>query len=306
MKKLFGKYTGIVIENSGYQRDGSFIPGTVLVKVDGITPKRFTERYKGVPSSNVGGTLDKELALSYTVPAYIMTPIIGESSMGKYNAASNKSDISDVTTDPTNFGSSKIPLKPPSAQFSIMSTRDKNCGGPAEHATTINNPDGNSYFPDHRYKAGKGVFAIPEINSRVIVEFINGSQSFPVIVGKLNTSDEIEGYYDAGGTKPDYPFFFQNNSTPGNNSEETGSNIASEESLVDEFQAISNEEISITRRLAGGNLTEAQKSQLLARGEVLGNRINNIVDSASDSQLNRIASISAETQNTVADILLGK
>jgi hypothetical protein len=217
MKKLLGKYTGIVIENSGYQRDGSFIPGTVLVKVDGITPRRYTERYKGIPSLNVGGTLDKEMALSYAVPAYIMAPIIGESSMGKYNASSNKSDISDVTTDASGFGGSKISLKPPSAQFDIMNKhcRDKNSDGPAKHATTINNPDGNSYFPDHRYKAGKGVFAIPEINSRVIVEFINGSQSFPVIVGKLNTSDEIEGYYDAGGTKPDYPFFFQNNSKPG-------------------------------------------------------------------------------------------
>jgi hypothetical protein len=248
MKKLLGKYTGIVIENSGYQRDGSFIPGTVLVKVDGITPRRYTERYKGIPSLNVGGTLDKEMALSYAVPAYIMAPIIGESSMGKYNASSNKSDISDVTTDASGFGGSKISLKPPSAQFDIMNKhcRDKNSDGPAKHATTINNPDGNSYFPDHRYKAGKGVFAIPEINSRVIVEFINGSQSFPVIVGKLNTSDEIEGYYDAGGTKPDYPFFFQNNSKPGTGPSSSstsagGSNVSDDNELPEQYRITDSE-----------------------------------------------------------------
>lgn len=300
MKKLLGKYTGIVVENSGYQRDGSYIPGTVLVKVDGITPRRFTERYKGIPSYNVGGTLDKEMVLSYAVPAYIMSPIIGESSMGKYQAASNKSDISDVTTDATGFGSSKIPLKPPCAQFDIMNKhcRDKMSDGPAKHSTTINNPDGNSYFPDHRYKAGKGIFAIPEINSRVIVEFINGSQSFPVIVGKLNTSDEIEGYYNADGTKPDYPFIFQNDSTAGNNSEET-------DSLVDEFRDISDKQIDITRNLAESNLTETQRSQLLVRGKALGSRGNDLVDRANDSQLNRISGISAETQYKVADILLG-
>lgn len=251
MKKLLGKYTGIVIENSGYQRDGSFIPGTVLVKVDGITPRRYTERYKGIPSLNVGGTLDKEMALSYAVPAYIMTPIIGESSMGKYNASSNKSDISDVTTDPSGFGGSKISLKPPSAQFDIMNKhcRDKNSDGPAKHATTINNPDGNSYFPDHRYKAGKGVFAIPEINSRVIVEFVNGSQSFPVIVGKLNTSDEIEGYYDAGGTKPDYPFFFQNNSKPGtgppSSSTSTGGSNVSDSELPEQYRITASEQATL-------------------------------------------------------------
>jgi hypothetical protein len=219
MKKLFGIYTGIVVENSGYQRDGSFIPGTILVKIDGITPRRYSENYKGIPSLNVKGSLDKEAALTYAVPAYIMAPIMGESSMGKYNAVSNKSSISDVTSDPSNFGGSKIDLKPPSAQFNIMNKhcRDKFSDGPAKHATTINNSDGNSYFPDHRYKAGKGVFAIPEINSRVIVQFGNGSASFPIVVGKLNTSDEIEGYYTSGDSnvKATYPSHFQNNSKPG-------------------------------------------------------------------------------------------
>jgi hypothetical protein len=251
MQKLFGKYTGIVVENSGYQRDGSFIPGTVLVKIDGITPRRFTEKYKGLPSSNVKGDIDKEMALSYAVPAYIMTPIIGESSMGKYNAASNKSSISDVTTDAAGFGSSKIPLKPPSAQFVIMNKhgRDKFSDGPAEHATTINNPDGNSYFPDHRYKAGKGVFAVPEVNSRVVVEFINGSESLPVITGKLNTSDEIEGYYGAGdtGTRPTYPFFFQNNNKPGTGPPSSSTSAGGNNVTEDNPYLISDQELAKMR-----------------------------------------------------------
>jgi hypothetical protein len=74
----------------------------------------------------------------------------------------------------------------------------------------------------------------------VIVEFINGSQSFPVIVGKLNTSDEIEGYYDAGGTKPDYPFFFQNNSKPGtgpsSSSASAGGSNASDSELPEQYR----------------------------------------------------------------------
>lgn len=235
MQKLLGIYTGIVIENSGYQRDGSFIPGTVLVKIDGVTPKRYIENYKGIPSSNVKGIMDKEMALTYAVPAYIMTPIIGESSMGKYNAASNKSSISDVTSDPSNFGGSKIELKPPSAQFEIMNKhgRDKFSDGPAKHATTINNPNGNSFFPDHRYKAGKGVFAIPEVNSRVVVQFGNGSSSFPIIIGKINTTDEIEGYYTAGTQgeiKPTYPNAFQNNKNPSADGTISGNSASSSNS----------------------------------------------------------------------------
>jgi hypothetical protein len=217
MDKLFGIYKGIVIENSGYQRDGTYIPGTVLVKIDGVTPRTFAESYKGIPSQNVQGSLDKETALATEIPAYIMTPIMGESSMGKYNAASNKSSISDVTTDAAGFGGSKIELKPPSAQFKIMNDkgRDKFSDGPDKYTTTINNSDGNSFFPDHRYKAGKGVFAIPEVNSRVIIQFCNGSRSLPIIIGKINTPDEIEGYYDVSGTRPTYPYVFQNNSKPG-------------------------------------------------------------------------------------------
>jgi hypothetical protein len=306
MDKLFGLYKGIVVENSGYQRDGTFIPGTVLVKIDGITPRRFVERYKGIPSKNVGGTLDKDTAIGYEIPAYIMTPIMGESSMGKYNASSNKSSISDVTTDAAGFGSSKIPLKPPSAQFSIMSQRDKFSDGPEKNGTTINNSDGNSFFPDHRYKAGKGVFAVPEVSARVLIQFCNGSRSFPIIIGKLNTSDEIEGYYTAGDTetKPTYPFFFQNNSNPRSRSlsSSTAANEGDGLSLVDEFQALSNEQLDITKNIVGGNLTESQKSKLIARGEVIRNQSNNLVDRANDSQINQLAGISVNTQQQIADI----
>lgn len=187
MDNLNGIYTGIVIDNTGKPRTGgdSRFIGQVLVKINGITPSRINEKYKAVPSSNVDGALDMDMAMKSEVLAYVMAPITGESSQGIYNASKNE-------TSATRSVASK--------QFTLMhkKLRDSHCDGPKKHLTPINNPYGNNYFPNYPWNTGLGTYGIPEVNSRVIIGFLKGYRSFPIVLGKLNTPDEQESFYNRG------------------------------------------------------------------------------------------------------------
>jgi len=187
MNNLNGIYTGIVIESRGVPRTGGddrFI-GQVLVKINGITPSSFNERYKAVPSSNVEGSFDLNLAMKSEVLAYVMSPITGESSQGIYDSTKNQTAATRSS---------------PSKQFTLMhkKLRDSHCDGPKKNLTPINNPYGNNYFPNYPWNTGLGSYGIPEVNSRVIIGFLKGYRSFPIVLGKLNTPDEQESFYNRG------------------------------------------------------------------------------------------------------------
>jgi len=186
MNNLNGIYTGIVIDNKGKPRigDDRFI-GQVLVKINGVTPSGYSENYKAVPSSNVEGSLDLKTAMNSEILAYVMSPITGESSQGIYDSQKN-------TTAATRSVASK--------QFTLMhkKLRDSHCDGPKKHLTPVNNPYGNNYFPNYPWNTGLGSYGIPEVNSRVIVGFLKGYRSFPIVLGKLNTPDEQESFYNRG------------------------------------------------------------------------------------------------------------
>jgi hypothetical protein len=211
MNKYHGIYTGIVISNSGREQEREIPSGYVLVKIDGITPTRFSETYRAVPASNTSGSLDEDFARSVEVLARVLSPIFGESTMAKYNATTNTNSITHVTTIPDKFDSNE--LIPPSGTFFPFSkhTRSKSSD---QHKNVIakNNTYGHSFFPDHRYRAGSGVFAVPERNTRVLVMFLNGNRSAPVVIGKVNDTQEVEGFYNKGGVRPGYPGPFQNQS----------------------------------------------------------------------------------------------
>lgn len=201
MNSLYGIYTGIVIDNTGYDQPGSidgmrFI-GQVLVKINGITPAEFSEFYKAVPSGNVDGVLDIDTAKKTGILAYVMQPINGQSTQGLYDAQQN-------TTAATRRVASK--------QYTIMHNklRDSFCDGPTAKLTPRNNPYGNNFFPNYPWNTGLGRYGIPEINTRVIVGFLRGSSSFPIILGKIPTQDEQESFYKKGGVFANAPGVNQN------------------------------------------------------------------------------------------------
>jgi hypothetical protein len=210
MNNLNGIYTGIVIDSSGKSRTGGDRSiGQVLVKINGVTPSRSNESYKAVPASNVEGEMDLDLALGSEVLAYVLSPITGESSQGIYNSSKNE-------TSPTRSVASK--------QFTLMhkKLRDSHCDGPKKNLTPINNPYGNNYFPNYPWNAGLGSYGIPEVNSRVVIGFLKGYRSFPIVLGKLNTPDEQESFYKRGRVYGGAPSNAQNYNASGKPGTGTG------------------------------------------------------------------------------------
>ena len=188
MSKYYGIYTGIVIDNSQAGSDaGGQVDGRVLVKVDGITPAGISESYTAMPSDNTNNAIDIKSARDFAVRAFISFPILGESSKALYNKSKNKVGGFDSTTNMDKFGTDKE-LTPPAAGFVpfIKNLRDQFCD-PTKNFVAKNNPYGHNFYPDHRYNSGRGTFAIPAVNSRVIIMFLNWSY-FPVLVISINFS----------------------------------------------------------------------------------------------------------------------
>lgn len=200
MDGLNGIYTGIVIDSKGIKSNGVYpdqFIGQVLVKITGVTPSRFNEDYKAIPSSNVDGSLDLNMAKQSEILAYVMQPITGESTQGVYNATTN-------STEATRTCAAK--------QFTLMNTKLRGVfsDGPKKFLTPINNATDNNYFPNYPWNAGLGNYSIPEVNTRVVVGFLKGYRSFPIVLGKLPSKDEQEAFFTRGGVLPNAPNSAQN------------------------------------------------------------------------------------------------
>lgn len=291
MNNLNGIYTGIVIDSSGKSRTGGDRSiGQVLVKINGVTPSRSNESYKAVPASNVEGEMDLDLALGSEVLAYVLSPITGESSQGIYNSSKNE-------TSPTRSVASK--------QFTLMhkKLRDSHCDGPKKNLTPINNPYGNNYFPNYPWNAGLGSYGIPEVNSRVVIGFLKGYRSFPIVLGKLNTPDEQESFYKRGRVYGGAPSNAQNYNASGKPGTGAGGTGTTKDSTVGQFQTLNDEQLNITRQLASGNLSESEKQRLLERNAEVTFQANQLANIATDEEINQMAAITSNTLNQAADII---
>ena len=294
MSAYNGIYTGIVVDNKGVRNASETPSGKVLVHIDGITPTKLTsQRYKGLPASNVKGTLDVETTKKFQVLAKVLMPIVNESSPGIYNA-----------NEDTNTPTRSVPANQYKPFNKVM--RD----APSDQVKNVmrkNNTYGNSYTSDYRSAGGMGVFAVPEPGTRVRIMFENGNLSSPIIIGQVNTSDEFSAIFKSGKSYPTLPKAFQNFFKSSEDDTENESHTAkggdTELSTVDKFQGINDERVSITARLAQGNLSESEKANLLARDTELNFQANRIATSAMDSDLDRLAEIQANTARRVANII---
>ena len=197
MSAYNGIYTGIVVDNTGVRNASETPSGKVLVHIDGITPTKLTsQRYKGLPASNVKGTLDVETTKKFQVLAKVLMPIVNESSPGIYDANKN-------TNTPTRSVPANQYKQFSDAQRDAFSDQVKN-------VVRKNNTYGHSFTSDYRSAGGMGVFAIPEPGTRVRIMFENGNLSSPIIIGQVNTSDEFAAIYKSGKTYPTLPKASQN------------------------------------------------------------------------------------------------
>jgi hypothetical protein len=214
MSKLNGLYKGVVVFDSDVAdpKNTSGATGRVKVKIEGISYSiNKSESYRYPRGKNVkGGILPENIDLldSFETWAYISTPVMGESSMGKYNAARDAASVSD-TADISLFGLNGSNGIPPASQFNLHSVPDAFTSGPEVLGTSGVNTYAYSYYCDNRSNIGKGLFAIPTVGAHVIVQFLNGSKNYPIIVGIINSIEDIKRIFGAeGNAGPGYPNAF--------------------------------------------------------------------------------------------------
>ena len=208
-------YIGTVVGNADYAKDtNNQYLGRVLVKIPGLTVIGKSNMSYKTAGSNVGGSLNqgviKKVEEFENIWAYVLAPIAGESSIGKYNRTKDTSSLADGN-DMGNFDDPSRYTTPPASQFSSQNF-DGFTQGPAGNMTAGVNPYGNSYVTENYSDSGKGMFSMPSINSKVLIGFINGSRGLPVVLGKINSESEIEQIYGVGAAYPDYPGVFENTS----------------------------------------------------------------------------------------------
>lgn len=219
MERLYGLYKGVVIYDSDISSTVNYnAQGRVKVKIEGITyTNNESEKYRFPRGNNISGGVSQanlDLIDKYETWAYVSMAVLGESSMGKYNASrdlASTTDSSDITT----FGDSTDSGAPPAAQFGIHAIADGFSGAPNILGTSGINTYSRSYFCDNRSNLSKGMFAIPVVGTHVIIQFLYGNKSYPIITGVLQSADDINRMYSVDGvTRPSYPGLFSVSSQP--------------------------------------------------------------------------------------------
>lgn len=217
--KLYGLYKGVVIFDSDVadtaNKDNA--QGRVKVKIEGVSyTANKNESYKFPRGSNIdGGVLPENISNidSFETWAYVCAPIIGESSMGRYNAARDRASVSD-SSDMSIFGTDAVGT-PPAAQFGLHSVSDAFVSAPNVLGTAGVNTYGREYFCDNRSNMAKGVFTVPSVGTHVLIEFLNGNRNYPVIIGALNAASDIEDILSVSPkVRPDYPLAFSVSKQP--------------------------------------------------------------------------------------------
>jgi hypothetical protein len=210
-------FIGTVISNADYSvNNNNQYLGRVLVQIPGLTQVEKNSMSYKAAGANTGGTLNRKTIEQVegfeNIWAYVLSPITGESSVGKYNRTKDVSSLADGT-NMDDFGSDINYSSPPASQFSSLML-DGHSGGPGVTMSSGVNPYGNCYMTENYSDSGKGMFCIPSVNSKVLVGFIHGSRGIPIVLGKVHAESEIEQVYGTGTAYPDYPNIFENSIAP--------------------------------------------------------------------------------------------
>jgi hypothetical protein len=208
-------YVGTVVAN-----DDPEFAGRVKIRIEGVTTpvSRNPISYKFVAGDNVGGLTPEQIDVSRTsgVWARVMAPIIGESSLGRYNRSRNIASSADATNpegmeDVGNEYDTEGRQTPPSAQFSRVSDGFGNAPDVMAQKT---NTYAYSYMAQGYPNAPKGVYSVPNVGAKVYVQFINGSFRDPVVIGSVVTSTGYKQTFGTSTTAPSYPGVFENVKAP--------------------------------------------------------------------------------------------
>lgn len=217
MKTLNGFYRGIVAQNNDPQRLGRvkvFVPHLHLASLD-LDPEDYNkEFYFSEFGTNYNNKDPNKIDLTKYVEkiklklpwAEVSLPVTG-GGFSSFNSPSNRATISDspyfVNQQTENDNSTGAPAGaleqayPPKDKFSA--------------STDTPNPLGSAYTAQSYYNAPKGMFGIPQVNTKVWLFFLEGNPNNPVVFGYSPSPNSYNQIYD----DTTYPSGYENNDPTG-------------------------------------------------------------------------------------------
>jgi hypothetical protein len=226
IEKYNSIYLGIVVQNNDPEHRGRvkvWVPHVSLNVYDKWSQLKqdHTFSFPGTPGGeNISAILPE---LKDGLPwAEFASPIVGASTAGYYNAATDTNTVSDAPLayahPGSNFSnaSSGTNLDPelkggkPGAYFETHPVSDA-FGNTAKINSAHFNQFADTYRPATYSNSAKGLFSIPNVGSHVWVFFKEGSALFPVYFGASFSGNEFDSIFKSlSGSYPDYPDAYEN------------------------------------------------------------------------------------------------
>ena len=213
MKNLNGFYRGVIVQNNDPKKLGRvkvFVPHMHLSLIDLEESDHDKEFYFGEFGTNYQKKDPNLVDLTKYIEkiklklpwAEVSLPITG-GGYSSFNSASNKATISDspayanqIAEDDGSTGApagAEVKANPPSDRFSSSSDNP--------------NPLGATYNTQSFYNAPKGMFGIPQVNTKVWLFFLDGNPNTPVIFGYSPSASSYSQIYD----DTNHPSGYENN-----------------------------------------------------------------------------------------------
>jgi len=229
IEKYNSIYLGIVVQNNDPEHRGRVkvwvphVSTNVYSKWNQLKQDQ-TFAFPGSPNGeNISAILPQ---LRNDLPwAEFSSPIVGGSTAGYYNAASDTNSVSDAplfygqpgtnytsTSSATNIDPENKGGKP-GALYESHPVSDA-FGNTAKINSLHVNPNASTYKPATYSNSAKGIFSVPNVGAHVWVFFRDGMPMYPVYFGAAFGQEDIKSIFKSGdGSYPDYPGVYENKST---------------------------------------------------------------------------------------------
>jgi hypothetical protein len=217
MKELNGFYRGIIVQNNDPLKLGRvkvFVPHLHMALVD-MDPRDYDkEFYFSEFGTNYNKSNQNMIDLTKYIEkikmklpwAEVSLPVTG-GGYSSFNSASNRASTSDspyyVNQQEEKDNSTGAPAGaleqsyPPKDKFSA--------------STDTPNPLGSAYTAQSYYNAPKGMFGIPQVNTKVWLFFLEGNPNNPIVFGYSPSPSSYNQIYD----DTTYPSGYENNDATG-------------------------------------------------------------------------------------------
>ena len=232
MKKYYGNYLGVVVQNNDPCKSGSvkiFVPHVSMHVYKDWFEKNDDLKFKGI-GKNIDSDLNIILKpLKDKLPwATCALPLVGSGGSGRYNAFTENASISDTnrlaTFSPNASGTKGQKLnndgigESPGRKYELTQVRlsDAFTDTTDTSSGSIGTPNrinkyAYHYTPNTYSNKSKGSYSIPNVGAHVWVFFTGGDPMKPVYFAYCTNEEDWKGIYETeDGPGIDYPGAFEN------------------------------------------------------------------------------------------------